>query len=116
MEVKLAPGSDRLLVIAVACGIGLQITGVVPGKGDPKLMARAKYWNDLYKTHGQATESTVAALHYPDAFLIGLGGTSPSPSYGLYAGVSNISVALPGSFADNATVLAYRGTMRRAST
>ena len=94
----------------VACGIGLQITGVTPGHGDPALMARAKYWNDLYKTHGQATESTVAALHYPDVFLVGLkGGTSPTPSYGLYAGVSDINVALPAFVADNATILAYRG-------
>lgn len=93
----------------VACGIGLQITGVTPGKGDPTLMARAKYWNDLYKMHGQATESSITALHYPDIFLVGLeGGTSALPSYGLYAGLSDISVPLP-ALADNATILAYKG-------
>ena len=58
----------------VACGIGLQITAVTPGQGNPTLMARTKYWNDLYKTHGQATESSITALHYPDIFLIGLQG------------------------------------------
>ena len=94
----------------VACGIGPQITGVTPGQGNATLMARAKYWNDLYKTHGQATESTITALHYPDVFLVGLeGGTSLSPSYGLYAGMSNVGVALPATFQDNATVLTYKG-------
>ena len=98
---------------------GLVATGIGPqmgGTGSPAQLARVKFWLDLYKTYGMATESTIDALLYPavgsgkqrsgGVFLIGLrGGTSPSPSYGFYAGNSSVNVALPDDFSDNATVL-----------
>ena len=91
---------------------GLVATGIAPqmgGTGSPAQLARSKYWLDLFKLHGMATESTITALHYPDIFLVGLrGGTSPTPSYGLYAGNSS-TVSLPRAFSDNATVLTYMG-------
>ena len=95
------------------CFIGaLVATGIAPqmsGTGSPAQLARSKYWLDLFKLHGMATESTITALHYPDIFLVGLrGGTSPTPSYGLYAGNSS-SVSLPPMLTNNATVLTYKG-------
>jgi len=38
------------------------------------LIPRIKYWLDLYKVYGMATESSIEVLHFPDIFLIGLSG------------------------------------------
>jgi hypothetical protein len=38
------------------------------------LIPRIKYWLDLYKVYGMATESSIEVLHFPDVFLIGLSG------------------------------------------
>ena len=91
---------------------GLVAVGIAPqmlGNGRPDQLARAKFWLDLYKTHGMATESTIDALHYPNIFLVGLrGGTASTPSYGLLVGAS-VGVPIPGTLGDNATVLTYQG-------
>jgi hypothetical protein len=80
------------------------------GAGTPAQLARAKYWLDLFKTHGMATEDTIKALHYPDVFLVELqGGTSSTSSYGLYSGNSSVQVALPATVLDNSTILTYQG-------
>lgn len=73
----------------VACGIGPQMSGVTT----PATIARTKYWLDLYKTHGKATESTITALLYPNIFLVGLeNGTNAihGTSYGLYTPASAV--------------------------
>ena len=95
----------------VATGIAPQMVGMPPGDTVAS-WSRVKYWLDLFKTHGMATEDTIIALHYPDVFLVELqGGTSSADfqSYGLYVGSSNDTVTLPATFVDNATVLTYQG-------
>ena len=73
------------------------------------LIPRVKYWLDLYKVYGMATESSINVLHYPDIFLIGLsGGSEPGDHRGLYAG-NTTAVAFPDNLADNTTVLAFLG-------
>ena len=89
---------------------GLVATGIAPqlsGTGTPAQLARAKYWLDLFKTHGMATEDTIKALHYPDVFLVELQGSTSS--YGLYSGNSSVQVALPATLSDNSTILTYQG-------
>ena len=94
---------------------GLVATGIAPqmsGTGSPAQLARVKYWLDLFRSHGMATEDSIQALHYPDVFLIELqGGTSSEhfQSYGLYVGNSSTQVILPTTVADNSTVLTYQG-------
>ena len=66
-----------------------------------------------------ATESTITVLRYPagvgkaaagGVFLVGLaGGTSPTPSYGLYDGYGDTQWTGTPVMADNATVLTYQG-------
>lgn len=97
----------------VATGIAPQIVGMPPGD-TPASWARIKYWLDLFKTHGMATEDTINALHYPDVFLVELEGGKSSEifqSYGLYVGSSTDMVTLPATFEDNATVLTYQGVI-----
>lgn len=90
----------------VAIGIGPQLSG---NPSDAAVLARLKFWLDLNRRFGQATESTITALYYPTVFLVGLrGGTVATPSYGFYGGVSNVSVALPADFETNATVLTFQ--------
>jgi hypothetical protein len=73
------------------------------------LIPRIKYWLDLYKVYGQATESSIDVLHYPDIFLVGLsGGTEAGDHRGLFAG-NTTAVAFPDDVADNTTVLAFLG-------
>lgn len=92
---------------------GLVATGIAPqmsGTGSPDQLARVKYWLDLFKLHGMATEDTIDALHYPDVFLVKReGGSSPTPSYGMYVGNSSVNVLLPATLKDNSTLLAYKG-------
>ena len=45
------------------------------------LIPRIKYWLDLYKVYGMATESSIEVLHYPDVFLIGLSGEPTRHAY-----------------------------------
>ena len=104
----------------VACGIAPQMIGT---PNSTRQISRIKYWLELFRAHGQATESSVTALHYPDVFLVGLeGGTrqppaagagpSYGPSYGLYYGAgagSAVSVRLPASVGEGATLLTFQG-------
>ena len=92
----------------VATGIPPQMTaGTTPAA--KKLFPRIKYWLDLYKVYGMATESSINVLHYPDVFLIGLtGGTEPGDHRGFFAG-NTTAVSFPADLADNATVLAFLG-------
>jgi hypothetical protein len=48
----------------------------MPAGDTPASWARIKYWLDLFKTHGMATEDTIVALHYPDVFFVELEGSS----------------------------------------
>ena len=89
-------------------GIPPQMTAGTSPAAKP-LIPRVKYWLELYKTYGQATESSVDILHYDDIFLIGMsGGTEPGDHRGLFAG-SSLPVAFPPTLADNATVLVFCG-------
>ena len=95
----------------VATGIAPQIAGM-PAGDTPASWAPIKYWLDLFKTHGMATEDKITALHYPDVFWVELEGGISSEifqSYGLYDSNSTVMVALPSMVADNATVLTYQG-------
>ena len=73
------------------------------------LIHRVKYWLDLYKIYGMATESSIDVLHYPDVFLVGLfSGDEPGDHRGLFVG-NTTAVTFPGDLADNITVLAFLG-------
>eukprot|EP01052_Picozoa_sp_SAG31_P014515 SAG31_NODE_905_length_11119_cov_2.887931_6_plen_182_part_00 len=74
-----------------------------------KLIPRIKYWLDMYKVYGTATESSIKVLHYPDVFLVGLsGGTEAGDHRGLFVG-NTTAVKFPVDLADNATVLVFLG-------
>ena len=94
----------------VATGIPPQMTaGTTPAA--KLLIPRIKYWLDLYKVYGMATESSIDILHYPDVFLIGLsGGAEAGDHRGLFVG-NTTSVVFPDDVADNTTVLAFLGYM-----
>ena len=102
-------------ITEVDCFIGgLVATGIPPqmtagtSKGAKALIPRIKYWLDLYKVYGMATESSIDVLNYPDIFLVGLsGGSSSADNRGLFAG-SATAVEFP-DIQDNATVLAFLG-------
>ena len=105
------PELDCFIGGLVATGIAPQMSGSgsLPNPAFKKQLARVKFWLDLYKTHGMATESTIDALHYPDVFLVGLrGGTANSSSYGLLVGAT-VGVPLPSTLDNNSTVLTYQG-------
>jgi hypothetical protein len=92
----------------VATGIPPQMTAGTTPAAKP-LIPRIKYWLDLYKVYGMATESSIDILHYPDVFLIGLsGGTEAGDHRGLFVG-NTTSVVFPDDVADNTTVLAFLG-------
>ena len=92
----------------VATGIPPQMTaGTTPAA--KALIPRIKYWLDLYKVYGMATESSIDVLHYPDVYLVGLsGGTELGVHRGLYAGATT-AIEFPDDLADNTTVLAFLG-------
>ena len=78
----------------VATGIPPQMTAGTTAAAKP-LIPRIKYWLDLYKVYGMATESSIDVLQYPDVFLVGLsGGTEPGDHRGLFAG-STAAVRFP---------------------
>ena len=110
------PELDCFIGGLVATGIAPQMSGSgsLPNPAFKKQLARVKFWLDLYKTHGMATESTIDALHYPDVFLVGLrGGTANSSSYGLLVGAT-VGVPLPSTLDNNSTVLTYQGVQASA--
>jgi hypothetical protein len=99
---------DCFLGGLVATGIPPQMAGGTTSAAK-LLIPRIKYWLDLYRRFGMATESSVDVLHYPDIFLVGLsGGTEPGDHRGLFAG-STAAVVLPDDLADNATLLTFLG-------
>lgn len=92
----------------VATGIPPQMTAGTSAAAKP-LIPRIKYWLDLYKQYGMATESSIDVLLYPSIFLVGLsGGTEPGDNRGLFAG-NTTAVDFPDDLADNATVLVFLG-------
>jgi hypothetical protein len=60
------------------------------------LDSRINYWNQLARSFGHATESSVQILHYDDVYWTALsGGTSSRPVWGLYAaGDSHVDLPL----------------------
>jgi hypothetical protein len=92
----------------VATGIPPQMTAGTTAAAKP-LIPRIKYWLDLYKVYGMATESSIDVLEYPDIFLVGLsGGTEPGDHRGFFAG-STGAVQFSDDLQDNATVLTFLG-------
>eukprot|EP01051_Picozoa_sp_SAG22_P026214 SAG22_NODE_8159_length_678_cov_1.018998_1_plen_207_part_01 len=93
---------------------GLVAAGIAPqlnsdsGSAKISLAPRVRWWMDLFRRYGTATESTVRYLHYDDVFLIGLrGGSELGDHRGLYIGgnTSSVNAEFPPDVADNATVL-----------